>query len=393
MLPPAEPNEAVVPEEPESKPASRDNTLTTSTTNSQVITSPQSIQPTSLPPDTRNLNPESNPSALITLSPNGFHLKPPPPPHTLSTYHTPTAHLFQTAHFGTAHLDPSRYHLYISGLVTNSLTLTLHDLQSLPSKTLTSTHECYGSPLSPPPTTNPHRIGNITWTGVPLSHLLLSHAGPLHPTAKFIWASAPDNGTFGGVQSKSYQKDLPLAKALAPEVLLAWGMNGEPLSSEHGGPVRLVVPGWFGTNSVKWVEEIRVEGERAGGPFTTVFYNEPDPKGGTRPVWGLQVNSMIVRPGPGEVVVRDGEGVEVRGWAWGCEGVEGVGVSVDGGRTWVEAVVEERVEFGWQGFRVGLELGVGRHEVIARARLRDGEVQPLTGARNHCHRVEFDVVK
>jgi len=59
----------------------------------------------------------------------------------------------------------------------------------------------------------------------------------------------------------------------------------------------------------------------------------------------------------------------------------------------VEAVVEERVEFEWQGFRVGLELGVGRHEVIARARLRDGEVQPLTGARNHCHRVEFEVVK
>ena len=83
--------------------------------------------------------------------------------------------------------------------------------------------------------------------------------------------------------------------------------------------------------------------------------------------------------------------MEVRGWAWGCEDVEAVGVSFDDEESWVDAVVEEKVGFGWQGFRVELELGVGRHRVIAKARLRDGSVQPLSGTRNHCHCVEFEV--
>lgn len=121
------------------------------------------------------------------------------------------------------------------------------------------------------------------------------------------------------MRAECYEKDLPLSKALAPEVMLAWGLNGEVLGPEHGGPVRLVVPGWFGTNSVKWVGEVRVEGGRGRGVFTTCFYNEPDPEGpegSWRPVWGVQVNSMVVRPGVGEVVSA-GEGVRVEGWAWG----------------------------------------------------------------------------
>lgn len=191
-----------------------------------------------------------------------------------------------------------------------------------------------------------------------------------------------------------YEKDLPLAKALQPEVLLAWEMNGAPLDREHGGPVRLVVPGWFGTNSVKWVCRISVKERRAEGPFTTTFYNEPDPagpEGAVRPVWGVQVNSMMVRPAPGEVV-RGGR-VVVEGWAWGCEDVAGVNVSADGGESWENASVEERVSFSWQRFSVMLELGVGRHTVIARAESRDGSVQPLSGSRNHCHSVEFEVVE
>ncbi|KAM0690415.1 hypothetical protein Q7P36_009182 [Cladosporium allicinum] len=360
-------NETIPSEEVEIISASNNNTIITSSTESQVTTTPQ---PTHSTPNNNKSASEPDRSALISLSPNGFHLKSPPPPHTLSTYHTPTPDLFQTAHFGTAHLDPSKYTLKVSGLVTQPLTFTLHDLQNLPQTTLTATHECYGSPLNPPPTKALWRIGNVQWTGVRLSHVL-ALTGPLLPGASFLWASAPDHGTFGSMSADSYQKDMPLSKALAPEVLLAWEMNGAPLPSDHGGPVRLVVPGWFGTNSVKWVERI-----------------EPDPtneKGRTRPVWEVQVNSMVVKPRPGELVKKeDGRGVEVRGWAWGCEDVKWAGVSFDEGESWVDAVVEEKVEFGWQGFRVELELGVGRHRVIAKARLRDGKCKqpPNASAKN-----------
>lgn len=377
-----------------------DNTPSTTTTiDAQVAPQPQLQTPTPPPNKAEDTHKHENESesdsersAFITLSPSGFHLKPPPPPHTLSTFLTPTTHIFQTAHFGSAVIDPSKYTLKISGLVTNPLTLTLQRLQTdFPPTTLTSIHECYGSPLNPPPTRALWRIGNIQWKGVRLSQIL-ALAGPFLPQSEFIWAEGLDRGTFAGVHADRYQKDLPLTKALQPEVLLAWEMNGEPLDREHGGPLRLVVPGWFGTNSVKWVSRISVREGRAEGPFTTTFYNEPDPKGGVRSVWKVQVNSMVVRPAPGEVVRR--ERLVVEGWAWDCEQpVAGVSVSVDGGKSWEDAVVEDRVGFSWQRFSVMLGLGIGRHKVIARATSRTGSVQPLSGSRNHCHGVEFEVVE
>lgn len=379
-----------LPDESESESASREKIPTTSIADSSANHPPQlSTQPSP------NNNDTTSPSTPNLLPPSTFHLKPPPSPPKLSPRLTPTPKIFQTAHFGTTHINPTTYTLRITGLVTTPLTLTLRDLKTLlPSKTLTATHECYGSPLNPPPTQPLYRIANLTWTGVCLSDIL-ALAGPLHPTASHIWASAPDRGVFGGVRAECYEKDLPLSKALAPEVMLAWGLNGEPLGPEHGGPLRLVVPGWFGTNSVKWVKEVRVEGGRGRGVFTTCFYNEPDPEGpegGWRPVWGVQVNSMVVRPGAGEVVSAVGEGVRVEGWAWGCEAVGRVDVSLDGGVSWGVAELEERVGFGWQGFSIVLQLGVGRHTVTARATSRDGAVQPLSGTRNHCHSVEFEVV-
>jgi len=387
----------ILSEESMTETALEDNTTSTTTTDTQVAPQPklQTLAPQPTKAEDKyedEIEDEDNSerSAFIALSPSGFHLKPPPQPHTLSTFLTPPSHLFQTAHFGNPVLDPSKYTLKISGLVTKPLTLTLHTLQTqFKPTTLISLHECYGSPLNPPPTNALWRIGNIQWKGVRLSQVL-AIAGPLLPQSEYIWAEGLDRGTFAGVHADRYQKDLPLSKALQPEVLLAWEMNGEPLTREHGGPLRLVVPGWFGTNSVKWVSRIGVRERRAEGPFTTTFYNEPDMKGGVRPVWRVQVNSMVVRPGPGEVV--RGERVGVEGWAWDCESVAGVSVSVDGGESWEDAVVEERVGFSWQRFSVILELGIGRHEVIARATSQDGSVQPLSGSRNHCHSVEIEVI-
>ncbi|EGP83687.1 uncharacterized protein MYCGRDRAFT_96486 [Zymoseptoria tritici IPO323] len=184
--------------------------------------------------------------ATLSISPPGFHLRPPPPPPSFSSFLTPDSSLFQTIHLGPPIIDPATYRLVITGLVSTPYTLTLPQLLALPSKTITAFHECYGSPLVPP-TTRTNRVGNVTWTGVPLCHLL-DMAGPLLPGAGFIWSDGLDSGTFAGVTTDRYRKDVTLLKALSGEVIVAYEINGLPLERLRGGPVRLVIPGSINTS-------------------------------------------------------------------------------------------------------------------------------------------------
>lgn len=329
-------------------------------------------------------------SAFVKLDPPGFFIRHPPKPHELNTYITPDDQLFQTLHMGPSVVDREKWLLVVDGLVQNPFALTFGMLRMMPSRTITSFHECYGSPLKPA-TNALWRVGNVQWTGVPLN-ILLRIAKPL-PGASFVWSDGLDRGAFFGVEADRYQKDLPMTKAMKDEVLLAYAVNGEPLSRERGGPVRLVVPGWFGTNSTKWISKISLQDHRATGPYTTRFYNEPDPagpEGALRPVWQVEPNSMIVRPQPGEKV--EGPYVHVEGWAWHHEPIESVQLSVDEARSWSDAPVEERVDFSWQKFAQTLQLDSGMHSIVARATSQDGAAQPLSGRRNHCHTVSFEVV-
>lgn len=325
--------------------------------------------------------------AFVQLSPSGFRIRHPPPPNELHTYITPNSHLFQTSHMGIPLIKEPSYHLVVEGLVPRPFSVTLEQLKSLPATTITAFHECFGSPLKPP-LENCLRIGNVEWTGVKLSYLL-AHAG-LAPSninsEHFIWSEGLDRGTFAGVEADRYQKDLPMSKAMKSEVIVAYALNGEPLERERGGPVRLVVPGWFGTNSVKWLCKLSVRNSRAPGPYTTMFYNvvEPDSQR-TRPVWEVNVNSMIVQPRSGEVIV--GPSSLVWGWAWADDGVKNVHVMAEGDQDWREAVVDDRVDHGWQKFEIKLEMPVGRQTVVAKATSFGGAMQPLEGWRNHAHHV------
>jgi len=336
-----------------------------------------------------SLEPDEERNAFIRLDPSGFTIRHPPPPHELSTYTTPDTQLFQTIHMGAAVVDPSLYKIVVDGLVSRPFSITLEELKCMPQTTITAFHECYGSPLKPP-TEALWRIGNVKWTGVKLSHLLELAGLPSTSTEElFIWSDGLDRGCFAGVEADRYQKDLPLSKALSPEVLVAYEINGEPLSKERGGPARLVVPGWFGTNSTKWLCRLLVRRGRAQGPYTTRFYNEVDMAGKKRPVWNVWVNSMIIQPRPGEEV--DGPEVLVCGWAWSDDGVEEVEISGDDGTTWHRATVESRFEYGWQRFETLLKLPSGGHSIITRATSSLGQQQPLTGHWNHVHRVKVKI--
>ncbi|OOF91835.1 hypothetical protein ASPCADRAFT_210773 [Aspergillus carbonarius ITEM 5010] len=330
-------------------------------------------------------------NALVNIHPKGFFIRHPPSPHDLDEALTPDAKLFQTIHMGAANVDASRWNLVVDGLVERPFSIDLEQLRQMPSKSVTSFHECYGSPINPP-TKNVWRIGNVRWTGIPLQYLL-SIAQPDCDRGLFVWSDGLDSGTFAGVSADRYQKDLPMQKALTPEVLVAYEMNGQPLTKERGGPVRLVVPGWFGTNFTKWLCRLSVQATRSEGPFTTVFYNELDPTDSQgvrkRPVWKVEPNSMIVRPRPEEVFLGP-QYVEGWGRTWGADEIARVEVSLDHGDTWEEASVVPRKQFEWQffSFRVYVHRA-DRYDIQARATDRSGARQPLQGRRNHVPTVQI----
>ena len=328
--------------------------------------------------------------AFLGLSPSTFYIRHPPPPDKLDTFLTPDNSLFQTIHMGAAEVSTEKWRLVVTGIVERPYAITLKQLRRLPSKTVTSLHECYGSPLVPQ-TKALWRIGNVAWTGVPL-RTLLEKAG-LKPGARFVWSEGLDRGKYGPVEADRYQKDLPIEKALSDEVLVAYEMNSQPLSKNRGAPVRLVVPGYFGTNSTKWLSKLTVQDKRAPSPFTTTLYNEryppDDPTCESRPIWKVQPNSMIVKPAPDSEV--EGPEVAIEGWAWSEDGVSRVEISDNDGETWISSRIEERMGFSWQRFIAKLGLSPGSHTLLAKATGTDGRTQPLGEGRNHVHRVTIVV--
>jgi DMSO/TMAO reductase YedYZ molybdopterin-dependent catalytic subunit len=305
----------------------------------------------------------------------------------LTSYVTDDDTLFLVTHMSLAEIRPESWRLLVGGLTDSQRAFTLEDICGFDQYEIMSVHECAGSPLAP--REPKRRVGNVIWRGARLGDVL-RHCG-LQAEAAYVWSQGLEWGEYAGLKDEPFVKDLPISKALSPEVLLAVSMNGEPLTSQRGGPVRLVVPGWYGTNSVKWVGRISVASTRAPGPYTTKFYNDPTPAG-TKPVWGIAPESVIVWPASG-VRLRAGEEVCVKGWAWAEDGVSRVDVSVDGRLTWLEAILEAREGFGWQSFSMSATLGAGKHKLSCRCFDRNGHGQPESLGRNAIHSVEVELAK
>ncbi|WP_348627828.1 molybdopterin-dependent oxidoreductase [Mesorhizobium sp. M1A.F.Ca.IN.022.04.1.1] len=229
--------------------------------------------------------------------------------HSLDQWITNDSDLFLVTHMGFLEIDPEQWFVQIDGMVNKPTTLRLADLKAMPQREYMSFHECAGSPLSP--AEPKRRVGNVVWKGVPLAYVLKEIA-TIRDNASFVWTAGLEWGEYADVRNEVFVKDLPVAKALAPEVLLATQINGHLLTPDRGGPVRLVVPGWYGTNSVKWVGSITAADRRAPGPWTTRFYNDTTPNG-ARPVWAVAPESVIVRPDP-TLPLAAGEAVDVWGW-------------------------------------------------------------------------------
>jgi DMSO/TMAO reductase YedYZ molybdopterin-dependent catalytic subunit len=296
----------------------------------------------------------------------------------------PNAHFYVRNHFQLPDLDPTTWRLSVSGLVERKLSLSLADLHGLPSQSLIVTLECAGNGramLSPRVDGEQWALGAVStaeWTGVPLVEVL-DRAG-IRPGAREAIFRGADSGSVDGREGTiHFERSLAIGQARDSEVLLAYAMNGEPLPHQHGFPVRLVVPGWYGVASVKWLTEIEVVKD----PFTG-FYQadryiyEWQRDGGIvrEPVTLQRVRSLITEPGPDDEVER-GE-LAVRGVAWsGAAPIARVEVSLDSG-PWQEArLVGERNRHGWIWWETFARVDrPGALSVRARATDLAGRTQP-----------------
>lgn len=315
-------------------------------------------------------------------------------PHQTVERVTATDDLFVLAHLGVPRVDPALWSLAIDGLVQRPLTLTLEALKARPRIVLEAVHQCCGSPMHPTEPTR--RVSHVRWGGVDLAALLVD-AG-ISPDARFLWSYGLDGGDFAGRPCDWYLKDLPLERLQASGVLLAYELNGAPLPAEHGFPVRLVVPGYYGTNSVKWLWRLRLADRRAEGPFVSQLYNDTldaaevaAGQPARRPVWAVAPESIIVAPAPDAEVAR-GETVEIWGWAWSFRGVARVEVSTDGGATFRTATLEPRHGWSWQRFSLSWRPETSGEKLLSvRAFDATGAGQPFDGARNAIHTVNVEV--
>jgi DMSO/TMAO reductase YedYZ molybdopterin-dependent catalytic subunit len=304
---------------------------------------------------------------------------------------TPTEDVYVIAHMGIARVDVERWRLTVDGLVERPLVLDYGEVTGLPAHEVTAVLECFGNPVEPDVPTR--RAGNVVWRGARLADLL--DRARVRPEARHVWLEALDSGTFAGIHSDRYVKDLPLARARAEDVLLAWAMNGEPLTAEHGFPLRAFVPGYFGTNAVKWLSRVHLAADRPESLFTTRLYNRRvvvDGRPVTAPVRELDVHSVIVTPAAGAVL---GPGRHrIGGWAWSAWEVVAVEVSADGGASWQAAELGPRGETpAWQPFALEWTAGTpGTYELHCRATDRRGRGQPSEG-RNRIHTVAVTVTR
>ncbi len=306
---------------------------------------------------------------------------------------TATDAFYVRGHAPVPEIDPAAWRLHVHGVVERELDLSLATLrEAFREREVTATLQCAGNrragliairdiPGEAP--WGPGATGTATWTGVALADVL-ALAGPLREAAHVgfdgadLCSEAKPAQRFGG--------SIPLEKACRPEVLLAWAMNGEPLLPVHGAPLRVVVPGYIGARSVKWLERIEVRSKPWQGYFQHVVYRLlpedgiPGPGEGI-PLGLVALNSAVLSPADGETVAAGL--VEVRGYAFagGERHVARVDVSLDGGASWSQAeLLEDLGRWAWRHWRITVDLAPGEHEILVRAWDSSAATQPEDAA-------------
>jgi sulfite oxidase len=293
-------------------------------------------------------------------------------------------------------LDMQTWQLSVDGLVETPLVLSLAQLrQRFSEHTLTATMQCAGNqragffevrdiPGEAP--WGPGATSTAEWTGVRLADVLT--AAGIQSAAAHVAFTAPDVSQLPS-PPQTYGASIPARKAMAAETLLAWAMNGQPLTPVHGAPLRVVVPGWIGARSVKWVQRITAQREPSDNYFQAVAYRllppEVDPTqagaGDGLSLGAIALNCAILSPADRAEVVAGT--LQIAGYAFAGEdrGVARVDVSVNGGTNWVQAdLVSQPSEWAWCQWQVTMQIPPGEVELVARAWDTTAALQPESAA-------------
>jgi DMSO/TMAO reductase YedYZ molybdopterin-dependent catalytic subunit len=306
---------------------------------------------------------------------------------------TPVGLHYLLIHFDIPAVDPESWRLEIGGKVARPLSLSLADLRARPSQEVTVTMECAGNGrarLEERPFSQPwlhEAVGTARWRGIPLLDVL--DEADVGEGAREVVFTGFDRGLEGG-EEQQFERSLTLDDARGDDVLLAYEINGQPLPPQHGFPLRLVVPGWYGMTNVKWLARITVVDEPFAGYQQRHAYRiKADDEDEGRPLNRIPPRALLIPPGTPEFPSRERTVppglclLEGRAWS-GFGPIAGVEVSTDGGESWHDADLDPPVSpWAWRGWRYRWEPSTpGAYELRCRARDDAGNVQPDEPAWN-----------
>ena len=308
----------------------------------------------------------------------------------LDNFLTPSSLFYIRSHFKLPIVETASYELKIDGAVAEPLSLSYEDLRSIPSETRIATLECAGNgriflvPQADGAQWQLGAVGNAEWTGVPLRGLL-ERVGLLDDATEIVFEGA-DRGTPKEKpippEPITYARSLLRAKAVSPEVLVAYQMNGRDLPKEHGYPARLIVPRHYAMASVKWLTRIHAIRGKFEGYWQTSDYAYWDQIEGNPvrvPLAEMTIKSQIARPRTHEVV-PGGQPYSIFGACWcGNADVTKIEVTTDGGASWAPAeFLDAPIRFAWRRFQTTWQVPEqpGCYELMARATDSQGRQQP-----------------
>lgn len=299
---------------------------------------------------------------------------------------TPLGAHYLLTHYDIPVADAASWQLDVGGRVARRLSLSMADLRARPEVRRTVTMECAGNGrarLTPRPVSQPwlhEAVGTMTWTGTPLAPLL-REAG-LESDAVDVVFTGADHGVEKGTE-QDFQRSLSVEDALDDEVLLVWGCNGVDLPPQHGYPLRLIVPGWYGMASVKWLRGIEVVSEHFDGYQMRAYSLRQRPDETGERLTRIAPRALVRPPGFPDYmsrrrIVRPGDHL-LTGRAWsGWAPVTTVEVSVDGGLTWTPAELGPQPDpRAWVSWSLPWTAAEGEHVLCARATDATGRTQPV----------------
>ena len=317
----------------------------------------------------------------------------PPLDRLRRSFLTDAADFYVRSHGDLPAIDPDTHTIDVAGLVGRPQSLSLTDLKRrFAPRRVVAVMQCAGNRRvdmqGVRPTTGdpwaPGAIGNAEWTGVPLAAVLRAADADLRPGLHVAFESA-DVAANEDAPDAPFGVSIPMSKALDEDVLLAWAMNGVPLAPEHGAPLRVVVPGFAGVRSAKWLTTIMVQAEpsRAFQQAHDYLLFPPDMRKDTKDesrgvvITTMPLNAAICEPQPGAALPA-GE-TAIRGYAIATDrAITRVDVSPNGGRDWIQATIEDHGSnrWSWTLWHATLDLPAGDHDLAVRAWDDAGQTQP-----------------